>query len=70
MLFIVEDLHWIDPSTLEFLGLLIDQGPTVRLLTLLTYRPSFQPPWMGRAHITPFTSPVYPLLRWRPWSPV
>ena len=55
VLFIVEDLHWIDPSTLEFLGLLIDQGPTVRLLTLLTYRPSFQPPWMGRAHITPFT---------------
>jgi predicted ATPase len=55
VLFIVEDLHWVDPSTLEFLGLLIDQGPTVRLLTLLTYRPTFQPPWLGRAHITPFT---------------
>jgi class 3 adenylate cyclase/predicted ATPase len=55
VLFIVEDLHWVDPSTLEFLGLLIEQGPTVRLLTLLTYRPTFQPPWLGRAHITPFT---------------
>src|SRR5262249_12735028 len=31
VLFIVEDLHWIDPSTLEFLTLLIDQGPTARL---------------------------------------
>ena len=41
VLFIVEDLHWIDPSTLEFLTLLIDQGPTARLLTLLTCRPEF-----------------------------
>jgi predicted ATPase len=55
VLFIVEDLHWIDPSTLEFLGLLIEQGPTVRLLILLTYRQTFQPPWIGRAYITPLT---------------
>ena len=53
VLFIVEDLHWIDPSTLEFLGLLLEQGPTVRLLTLLTSRPTFQSPWTGRAHVTP-----------------
>ena len=39
VLFIVEDVHWLDPSTLEFLTLLIDQGPTARLLTLLTCRP-------------------------------
>ena len=45
VLFIVEDLHWIDPSTLEWLGLLIDQGPTARLLTLMTCRPAFQTPW-------------------------
>ena len=43
-LFIVEDVHWIDPSTLDFLTLLIDQGPTARLLTLLTYRPEFAVP--------------------------
>jgi predicted ATPase/class 3 adenylate cyclase len=55
VLFIVEDLHWIDPSTLEFLGLLLEQGPTVRLLTLLTSRLTFQSPWTGRAHITPIT---------------
>ena len=52
-LFIVEDLHWIDPSTLEFLTLLVEQGPTTRLLTLLTCRSEFQPPWGLRTHLTP-----------------
>jgi predicted ATPase/class 3 adenylate cyclase len=55
VLFIVEDLHWIDPSTLEWLGLLIDQGPTARILTLMTCRPTFQAPWGGRAHVTSLT---------------
>jgi predicted ATPase len=55
VLFIVEDLHWSDPSTLELLTLLIDQGPTARLLTLLTCRPEFQPPWTPRAHVTHIT---------------
>jgi predicted ATPase/class 3 adenylate cyclase/DNA-binding winged helix-turn-helix (wHTH) protein len=53
LLFIVEDLHWIDPSTLALLGLVIDQGPTAALCTVLTCRPTFQPPWGLRAHITP-----------------
>src|SRR5262249_45207131 len=53
VLFIVEDLHWIDPSTLEFLTLLVDQGPTARFLTLLTCRPEFQVPWGLRTHLTP-----------------
>jgi predicted ATPase len=53
VLFIVEDLHWIDPSTLEFLTLLVEQGPTARLLTLLTCRPEFQVPWGLRTHLTP-----------------
>jgi class 3 adenylate cyclase len=55
VLFIIEDVHWIDPSTLEFLTLLIDQGPTARLLTLLTCRPEFYAPWGFRAHLTPLT---------------
>ena len=38
-----EDLHWADPSTLELLSLVLDQGPTARMLTLLTCRPEFQP---------------------------
>ena len=55
VLFIVEDLHWIDPSTLEFLSLFLDQGPTARLLALLTCRPEFHPPWGFRAHLTSLT---------------
>src|SRR5207302_1387555 len=55
VLFIVEDLHWIDPSTLELLGLLIDQVPSARLFTLLTCRPEFRPPWTLRAHLTQLT---------------
>jgi class 3 adenylate cyclase/predicted ATPase len=52
VLFVMEDLHWVDPSTLEFLTLLVDQGPTARILALLTYRPDFSPPWTGRSHLT------------------
>jgi class 3 adenylate cyclase/tetratricopeptide (TPR) repeat protein len=55
MLFIVEDLHWIDPSTLEFLTLIVDQGPTACIFTLLTCRPEFHVPWGTRAHLTPIT---------------
>ncbi len=50
-----EDVHWADPSTLEVLGLVIEQAPTVRMLNLLTYRPEFHPPWPLRSHITPLT---------------
>jgi TOMM system kinase/cyclase fusion protein len=53
VLFVMEDLHWVDPSTLEFLNLVVDQGPTARLLTVLTCRPGFQSPWGLRAHLTP-----------------
>ena len=45
-----EDLHWADPSTLELLGLLIDQAPASRMLLLLTFRPEFTPPWPAQAH--------------------
>jgi predicted ATPase len=60
VLFIMEDLHWVDPSTLEFLSLLVDQGPTARILALLTCRPDFSPPWTGRAHLTQVTLPRLP----------
>ena len=45
VLFVMEDLHWVDPTTLEFLTLLVDQGPTARILALWTCRPDFSPPW-------------------------
>src|SRR6266516_4287988 len=60
VLFVMEDLHWVDPSTLELLSLLVDQGPTARILTLFTFRPDFSPPWTGRAHLTQVTLPRLP----------
>jgi predicted ATPase len=50
-----EDLHWADPSTLELLGLLLDQVPTTRLLLVLTCRPEFQPPWALRSYMASLT---------------
>ena len=46
----VEDLHWVDPSTLEFLETLVAQGATASLLLLATARPEFRTPWPMRAH--------------------
>jgi class 3 adenylate cyclase/predicted ATPase len=47
-----EDLHWADPTTLEILGLVIDQAPTAPMLHVLTSRPAFRPPWPPRSHLT------------------
>jgi class 3 adenylate cyclase/predicted ATPase len=47
-----EDLHWADPTTLEMLGLVIEQAPTVPMLHVLTSRPTFGPPWPPRSHLT------------------
>jgi class 3 adenylate cyclase/predicted ATPase len=55
VLCIVEDIHWADPSTLEFLGLLIDQVATARVLTILVFRPDFRPPWAFREHVSQLT---------------
>ena len=55
VLMIVEDLHWIDPSTLELLSLLIDQMASTRLCLMLTARPEFRSPWTMVAHLTALT---------------
>ncbi len=68
LLLVAEDLHWIDPSTLELLNLLIDHGPMLRSLTFLTFRPEFHPPWAPRAHLTALTLSRCPPPRWRSWS--
>src|SRR5262249_42969567 len=52
ILFIVEDLHWVDASTLEFLGQFLAEGLHDSILTLLTFRPEFQTPWPAMAHQT------------------
>src|SRR5262245_16961663 len=52
VLLIVEDLHWVDASTLEFLGQFLAEGLHDSILTLLTFRPEFQTPWPAVAHQT------------------
>ena len=55
VLFITEDLHWLDPSTLEFLTLLVGKTATMRLFTLLTCRPTFRSEWPPHPHVTQLT---------------
>ena len=52
---LVEDAHWIDPTTLELLNLLIDRLNDRRVLLLITHRPEFTPPWGSPAHLTRLT---------------
>ena len=53
---IVEDIHWVDPTTLEVLSRGIDRIKSVGvLLNNLTYRPEFDPPWLGRPYVTALT---------------
>jgi class 3 adenylate cyclase/tetratricopeptide (TPR) repeat protein len=47
---VIEDLQWLDPSTLELVEILVDQGATAPLLLLCTARPDFRPPWSMRVH--------------------
>jgi predicted ATPase len=55
VLLIVEDLHWVDPSTVELLSLLIEQCAPMRLCLVLTARLEFHPPWAMVAHFTALT---------------
>src|SRR5262249_6271675 len=55
VLFILEDLHWTDPTTLELLNLLIEQTPTASMLVLMTCRPHFQPYWSHKSYLSEVT---------------
>ncbi len=52
ILFVVEDQHWVNSSTLEFLGQFLAEGLDASILTLLTCRPEFRAPWPAHAHQT------------------
>jgi class 3 adenylate cyclase len=47
-----EDVHWSDPSSRELLDLTVDRVPSLPVLLIITYRPEFMPPWVGRSHVT------------------
>ncbi len=48
---VAEDLHWSDPSTLEYLSRLVEQAPTARVMLVLTFRPEFEAPW-AHSHVS------------------
>jgi predicted ATPase len=52
VLMILEDAHWADPTTLELFGRVVDRIRTHRVLLLMTFRPDFDPPWVGRPYVT------------------
>jgi class 3 adenylate cyclase/predicted ATPase len=55
LLMIFEDAHWTDPTSLELFGRIVDRIPTLRVLLIVTFRPEFEPPWIGRPYVTPLT---------------
>ena len=55
VLMIFEDAHWIDPTSLEALGRTVERLRTLGVLLIVTYRPEFEPPWIGRPYVTALT---------------
>jgi predicted ATPase len=55
VLMVFEDVHWSDPTTRESLDMLIDRVPKLRVLLIVTFRPEFMPPWVGRPNVTILT---------------
>jgi class 3 adenylate cyclase len=52
VLMIIEDAHWIDPTSLEVFGRTVDRIKSVRALLIVTFRPEFNAPWVGQSHVT------------------
>jgi predicted ATPase len=55
VLMIFEDAHWVDPTSLEVLGRIVDQIKTLEALLIVTFRPEFNAPWVGQSHVTSLT---------------
>ena len=55
VLMIFEDAHWTDPTSLEAFGRTVDRIAGLRALLIVTFRPEFEPPWIGRPHVTALT---------------
>jgi DNA-binding winged helix-turn-helix (wHTH) protein/class 3 adenylate cyclase/tetratricopeptide (TPR) repeat protein len=55
VLMVLEDAHWIDPTTRDLFDVLIERIRTLPVLLIITYRPEFSPPWLGRSHVTTLT---------------
>ena len=55
VLMIFEDIHWIDPTSLEALNRTVDRIETLRAQLIVTFRPEFNAPWMGQSHVASLT---------------
>jgi class 3 adenylate cyclase len=55
VLMMFEDAHWTDPTSLEAFGRVVDRIRTLGMLLIVTYRPEFEPPWIGRPYVTALT---------------
>jgi class 3 adenylate cyclase/predicted ATPase len=55
VLMIFEDVHWIDPTSLEALNRAVDRIKTLSALLIVTFRPEFNAPWVGQPHVTTLT---------------
>jgi predicted ATPase len=52
---IFEDAHWTDPTSLEAFGWVVDVIANLPLLLIVTFRPEFEAPWIGRPHVAALT---------------
>jgi predicted ATPase len=55
VLMIFEDIHWVDPTSLDALGRAVDRIRSLGVLLIGTHRPEFQPPWIGRPYVSALT---------------
>jgi predicted ATPase len=55
VLMILEDAHWVDPTSLEAFGRAVDRIATLPVLLIVTFRPEFEPLWIGQPHVTALT---------------
>jgi class 3 adenylate cyclase/predicted ATPase len=55
VLMIVEDAHWVDPTSLEAFSRTVDRIRMLRVLLIVTFRPEFNAPWVGQSQVTSLT---------------
>jgi class 3 adenylate cyclase/tetratricopeptide (TPR) repeat protein len=57
LILVVEDLHWVDQSSQDFFTMLVEHLPGSAILLLASYRPGYQPPWIGKSYVTQMALP-------------
>jgi predicted ATPase len=55
LLLVFEDVHWIDPTSQEWLEVLVERAASRRMVAVITHRPGYAPPWQGQPHLTSCT---------------